>query len=260
LKKQIQLIIPAAGIGSRFRDVGISTPKPLIEVGGIPMLLWVIANFELGPSDRVIVISQRVDSVKSNLSRFLEQVKFSIDFLEIEGITSGPAATVKMALNKLDPQVPIIVANSDQYISNGISAFTDLVRTSPHAGSILTMGASGNKWSYIGRDLNGKINKVVEKQEISSEATVGIYAWADSQVLGNSLDHLFNHGEKVNNEYYVAPSYEYLIINSMELESFSVGPHGECVHGLGTPEDLAHFIGNPSFSLYSRKIHEYYGI
>lgn len=240
--------------------MGVSTPKPLIEIDGIPMLLWVIANFELGPSDRVIIICQRIDALKFQLSGLLERVNFSVDFLEIDGITGGPASTVKKALNILDPQVPIIVANSDQYISGKIEAFIKLVRNTKQGGLILTMAASGNKWSYVGRDFKGKITRVVEKQEVSSEATVGVYAWANLQILKNCLDYLFEYGEKVNNEYYVAPSYEYLIVNSMELQTFLIGAHGESVHGLGTPEDLAEFINNPRFSTYSLKVHEYYKV
>lgn len=240
--------------------MGISTPKPLIEIDGIPMLLWVIANFELSPSDRVVIVCQRTDNVKFMLSRFLEKIDFSVDFLEIDGITGGPASTLEIALHSLVPDVPVIVANSDQYISGQIEAFTRLVRNSKQGGSILTMAASGNKWSYIGRDLKGKIKKVVEKLEISSEATVGIYAWANSQILANSLDYLFKHGKKVNNEYYVAPSYEYLIKASIELQTLSIGAHGENVHGLGTPEDLAEFINNSRFATYSAKVHNYYNL
>ena len=47
MKTPIQLVIPAAGAGSRFREVGIATPKPLIPISGIPMIIWVITNFKL---------------------------------------------------------------------------------------------------------------------------------------------------------------------------------------------------------------------
>ncbi len=37
--------IIAAGLGSRFRQAGISTPKPLIEIGGRPLISWTIHQF-----------------------------------------------------------------------------------------------------------------------------------------------------------------------------------------------------------------------
>ena len=50
------------------------------------------------------------------------------------------------------------------------------------------------------------------------------------------------NGLKVNNEFYVAPSYQYLIENKLDISTHSVGVHGLGVHGLGIPQDLEHFL------------------
>ena len=40
----MNIVIPMGGKGLRFKDSGISIPKPLIEVDGVPMIRKVIEN------------------------------------------------------------------------------------------------------------------------------------------------------------------------------------------------------------------------
>jgi len=250
----IQLVIPAAGAGSRFREVGILTPKPLIPISGIPMIIWVITNFELCDEDKIIIICQKDDNLKANLEDFMHLVPCDIEYVEINGLTDGPATTVSLSIGHLDLERPVIIANSDQYVSEGLPEFINSVRDSMSDGTILTMEASGNKWSYIGRDSSGKVTEVVEKKEISSEATVGIYAWSTAGKMMESITYLKSINLRVNNEYYVAPTYGYLIKNDLTIGTVTVGKHGEAVHGLGTPNDLDQFLSHVDFEIFRKQV------
>jgi len=240
--KPLSLLIPAAGKGSRFSDTGIDVPKPLIPIWEIPMLLWVIANFPLQPQDRVIVLSQSSHAIPAKLSNFLKSVPFKVEFMEIDFWTDGPAHSLEILLSDVDPDSPVICANSDQFVFEGLDSFTDAVRLGTAKGQILTMEASSNAWSYVGRASDGRVNRVVEKVEISKEATVGVYGWATSTICREALAWQRSIGQKVNNEFYVAPSYQHLIERNFDISTHSVGIHGEGVHGLGTPPDLEHFL------------------
>ena len=242
MTKPISLLIPAAGKGSRFSDIGIDIPKPLIPIWEIPMLLWVIANFPLQSQDRVIVLSQSSHAVPAKLNDFLKYVDFAVDFVEIDYWTDGPAHSLEILLSNVAPDTPVICANSDQFVFEGLDSFTDAVRQGNTEGQILTMEASSNAWSYVGRAADGRVNRVVEKVEISKEATVGVYGWTTSTICSDSLAWQRSIGQKVNNEFYVAPSYHHLIEQNLEISTHSVGIHGEGVHGLGTPSDLEHFL------------------
>ena len=242
MSKPLYLLIPAAGKGSRFSDIGIDIPKPLIPIWEIPMLLWVIANFPLQPQDKVIVLSQSSHAVPRKLNDFLKNVSFAVEFVEIDDWTDGPAHSLEILLSGVAPDTPVICANSDQFVFDGLDSFTDGVRQGNTEGQILTMEASSNAWSYVGRAANGRVNRVVEKVEISKEATVGVYGWSTSTFCRDALAWQRSIGQKVNNEFYVAPSYHHLIEQNLEISTHSVGIHGEGVHGLGTPADLEHFL------------------
>lgn len=241
MKKPIYLFIPAAGKGSRFTEVGIQTPKPLIPIKKIPMIIWVLSNFPLETEDEIYILCQKQHAIPHSLSHFIDKLKNKVNFLEIDYWTEGPAHSLELMIENLDESRGAICANSDQYISSKLDDFIKDVRMGNSHGQILTMEAYGPAWSYLGRDSQGLINQVEEKKQISNEATVGIYGWSSMSILREALFWQRTAGERVNNEYFVAPSYRYLIENHMSISSHHVGKHQLTVHGLGTPEDLIAF-------------------
>jgi dTDP-glucose pyrophosphorylase len=242
--KPITVVVPAAGLGSRFRNVGVQTAKPLIPILGKPMLEWVIGNFPLVKGDTLVIIGQSSENLPVHLNLTSIESLVNIIFIEIDYLTDGPATTVSLAFDKIPLENPLLVANSDQYVSASLNTFVDSVRERISDGLILTMEASGNKWSYVGRDLDGSVSEVREKIQISNEATVGIYAWSSAALCKEAIDSQRDAGEKVNNEFYIAPSYNYLIKNGLKVETLHIGTHGIDVHGLGIPEDLDLFLSN----------------
>lgn len=242
MNKALHLLIPAAGKGSRFADVGFDTPKPLIPIWDIPMLIWVISNFPLEDQDKVSILCQKSHGIPRILKPFTDKLAVEVTFIEIDYWTDGPAHSLELLIDNLDENLPAICANSDQYIFAGLPEFVGAVRSGASQGQILTMEASGNAWSYVGRDSDGRVNEVVEKKQISDEATVGVYGWSSIKILRDSLTWQRLSGSRVNNEYYVAPSYRHLIEQGLKISTHSVGTHGDGVHGLGVPEDLEHFI------------------
>jgi NDP-sugar pyrophosphorylase family protein len=250
MKSRIQLVIPAAGLGSRFTKIGIKTPKPLIDVLGEPMLIRVIKNFSLTNEDKVLVICMKNDELPQRLSPLTDKLAPKVIYLEIDQLSEGPADTVAKSRHTLELDQPLIIANSDQYVSAGLPQFIDTLLSEKYDGTILTMKAHGNKWSYVLKNSEGYIIEVKEKLEISDEATVGIYGWLKASSFFESHDKQKRAEDKVNNEFYVAPTYNYLISEGANIIPVNIGAHGENVHGLGTPEDLNDFVQNASLKTY----------
>ena len=62
----MQYVIPAAGEGKRFAEKGFLDPKPLIKLHGIPLIVWVIANFTFEKGDSLLIVGRsnhKIDSV-----------------------------------------------------------------------------------------------------------------------------------------------------------------------------------------------------
>ena len=153
-----------------------------------------------------------------------------------------------------------VVANSDQFVFSDTSSFIDEVRCGNHAGQILTMNANSDAWSYVGRNSEGKIIEVVEKKQISDEATVGVYGWSKVVNANKSFEDSFARNIRTNGEFYVAPTYNYLLDEGLSIEGFNVGAHGTAVHGLGTPSDLSIFLTLAKSKEIAREIEKFYNI
>ena len=52
----MNIVMPMAGRGSRFAQIGITTPKPLIPVRGKPMYAWATEGLPLSLARRLIFI------------------------------------------------------------------------------------------------------------------------------------------------------------------------------------------------------------
>ena len=177
-----------------------------------------------------------------------------LDFIVIDKLTDGAARTVDIASQILDSNEPLIVANSDQFVAADLSPFRKLVESQDVDGVVLTMKASSNKWSYVSIDDLGNISKVVEKTEISPEATVGIYGWSKLSLFQESFKEMVSNEDKTNNEYYLAPTYNYLIREGKVVKPFNVGEINKTIFGLGTPKDLEYFEKLAESSQYSDEI------
>ena len=112
-------------------------------------------------------------------------------------------------------------------------------------GLIMTMKADDPKWSYVGFSEKGEINEVVEKKVISDEATVGIYNFKLGSDFVSSAKQMIANFDMTNDEFYVAPTYNYLISNGKNIVHFNVGSEFDGMYGLGIPADLDKFNSLP---------------
>lgn len=257
---RINLVLPAAGLGSRFLEVGELRPKPLIPVFGIPMIVWVLMNFSLKSIDKVWIVSQKKHRIPEELAGVISLIQPKVHFVEIEGVTEGPAATVELVLRELPDDEALVVANTDQYVFADLNPFLNLVRSNSSDGQILTMNASSNAWSYVGRDVTGRITEVIEKVQISNEATVGVYGWSRVGLAKKAFANTFEEDLRTNNEFYVAPTYNFLVSKGHSVDALLIGDHGVSVHGLGTPRDLAEFLTNPEANSIAMKMNRDLGL
>ena len=66
------ILIPLGGKGKRFKDVGYSLPKPLINVMGKPIIYWLLDNLKITKDINYIIIPYSSEIKKY---RFEERLK-----------------------------------------------------------------------------------------------------------------------------------------------------------------------------------------
>ena len=175
INKDLNVLIPMAGRGSRFADKGYVFPKPLIEVKGKPMIQLVVENLNIDANYTFIVLQEHIE--KYNIDQMLRLIKPNSNIVITDGITEGAASTTLLAKEFINNEAPLIIANSDQFIEWNPSEVLYSFMNKNVDGGILTFPATHPKWSYAKINNEGLITEVAEKNPISSHATVGVYFW-----------------------------------------------------------------------------------
>lgn len=238
----LNIVVPMAGAGSRFTAEGYSDPKPLIPVYGIPMIELVIRNLTPLSPHRFIFICQENHIANYGLQQKLAVWAPGCKVISIDRITQGAACTVLLARELINSGCPLMIANCDQYIDADINEYLKKIQNTELDGLVMSMTASDPKWSFVDYDQDGLVTRVVEKEVISDEATVGIYNFAAGQDFVTAAETMISREERVNGEFYVAPVYNSLIKDGHKIGLFNIGNDVEGMHGLGTPTDLDRFL------------------
>jgi dTDP-glucose pyrophosphorylase len=241
----LTIVIPMAGRGSRFADAGYETPKPLLEIHGVPMIEVVVANLRPSVPSRFVFVCRREHLDAYGFEGRLREIAPGCAIVPIDEVTEGAACTVLLAEHEIDPDDLLVIANSDQWVDVSFDAHLDVLRDRGLDGLIMTMKADDPKWSYVALDPRGLVTRVVEKEVISDEATVGIYTSARGGDFVRGARAMIAADERVNNEFYVAPVYNRLIAEGAAIGVDNVGAVGAGMYGLGIPEDLDEFLALP---------------
>lgn len=241
----LNIVIPMAGAGSRFAREGYKDPKPLISVHGTPMIKVVIDNLKPSMSHRFIFICQKTHVDAYGLQEKLADWAPDSIVIAIDGLTEGAACTVLQARSYIDSDNSLMIANSDQYVDININDYLATMDTGNLDGIVMTMRADDPKWSFVAFGEDGLVSRVVEKEVISNEATVGIYNFSHGKDFVAAAEAMIAADERVNNEFYVAPTYNKLIASGHRFGIYNIGEDRAGMYGLGIPADLEAFLALP---------------
>ncbi|GKX95380.1 glycosyl transferase family 2 [Campylobacter jejuni] len=235
----MNIVIPMAGLGSRFVKAGFDKLKPFIDVLGKPMITRVLENLKYKDAKYILIARKEhliqekklVDEIKNN---------FNAEFIGIDKLTEGTACTVLYARKYINNDTPLMIANSDQIVDINIADFINDSFKRGLDGSILTFidKEKNPKWSFAKLN-NDLVVEVKEKEAISEFATVGIYFFNKGKIFVESAIDMIIENDRVNNEFYTCPVYNYAIKSGAKIGIYNID--FSKMHGIGTPEDLEIF-------------------
>lgn len=235
----INIVIPMAGLGSRFSNAGYQKAKPFIDVMGKTMIARVIENLNIDNATYILIAQTEHIEANHDLVEEIKK-KYPVEFLGIDLVTEGAACTVLFSHKLINNEKALLIANSDQIVDISIQEYIDDCHNRKLDGSILTFKSNDSKWSYARLKENGFVEEVKEKEVISEHATVGIYYFAKGKIFVESAIEMIINNDRVNNEFYVCPVYNYAIRDGYNI---GIYPINECkMHGIGTPEDLNKYL------------------
>jgi dTDP-glucose pyrophosphorylase len=231
-----------AGLGSRFAKAGYAKPKPFIDVDGKPMIMRVMENLNYPDAHYILIGRKEHFDQEAELVKYIGDT-YNTTFIGIDKLTEGTACTVLFAREHINNDYPLLIANSDQIVDINIADYLDNCLSKNLDGSILTFTDAelNPKWSFAKINSDGFVTEVQEKKAISEFATVGIYLFGKGTDFVNGAIDMIINNDRVNNEFYTCPVYNYLIKADKKIIIYNIAE--QQMHGIGTPEDLDIYLG-----------------
>ena len=211
----IHILLPAMGNSTFYADSYF--PKPLYEIRGKTMLELVVENYrDLSPNQYIFMFSEE-DCLKFHLDSSAKLLSSASRVIKLRNQTSGALCTCLMAIEYIDNDNSLIIANSDQIIevdyNKVISHFEELKCDA----GIITFPDIHPRWSYA-RKNNADIVEVAEKRPLSKNAIAGFYYYRKGSDFIKAAKRALVKHNNLNGQYYISAS-----INEMILMGKKVG-------------------------------------
>lgn len=242
----MNILFPIAGRGQRFKSKNYETPKPLVVVGGKTLLEHAIST--LGLVGNYIFISLRYED--SSLNTQIEDIIFKFQpnskIILLDEPTRGMAETCLCAEEWIDNDEELIVTNVDQHLNWEADHFQQFLKEQTPDACVSTYDHEdievGKPSKYAFVKLNEQKNAVEfqEKFAISEHAMNGIYYWKHGRDFVSSSKQMISDNVTVNGEYYVSPSYNYMIREGKIIKAYKMNKNQ--FYSFGSPEEISNSL------------------
>jgi dTDP-glucose pyrophosphorylase len=248
------VVIPMAGLGSRFTDYGFKTNKYMLPINKDldPMISKAITT--LFPKDELnikwIFITRTEDP---GIPETLRKVVPDCEIVNIDKLTEGPASTVYEIRDILERyrDVKLVVSNSDQVLDYNSKDFLYVCRH--YDGCIMTYKpnyplviGSIDKHSFVKFDKFGFVIDVAEKTVLSDTALVGVHYYKNCSIFLDSYASMFSKNIRApNGEFYMSFTYKCMLDLGYSVGTYELNSK-EHYYPTGEPRDYFNYLRDHS--------------
>lgn len=233
----IPAVILVGGLGTRLKSVIGETPKPMVEVGGKPFLLFLIESLrDRGILNIILCVGYKHEIVEEF---FGDGRKFGVRIsYAIERDLLGTAGAIKNAEALLGGVDRFFVLNGDSFLDFDIEKFYDFhIRKKSDFSFVVTDSGEKHRSGNLILDKESRLTKFKEKDEINADEDP-TYINAGIYLVNKSVFTLIPNGDRFSLEYDLVPQ---MMQNGMNVYGHVVS---EDLIDIGTPESLEYFKRN----------------
>ena len=248
MSKKIQLIIPMSGIGKRFINSGYTTPKPLIEIDGMPIIKHVINLFP--GVDDISFICNEIHLQNTNMKEILHNICPSGKIYEVSNNNrKGPVDAVYKIKDLINDDMETIISYCDYGTFWNFEKFLKTCRSGNFDGSIPCYTGfhphmlGSDNYAFC-KEENKILLEIKEKEPFTNDkmneyASNGTYYFKSGRLMKKYFKEIMDIGKDLNGEYYVSLVYNLLIRDGLKTNIFEI----ENMLQWGTPYDLEIYRG-----------------
>lgn len=212
-----QTLITAAGDSrSAFVGAGFDEPKSLMKVEGIALINRAIESYR-HPSGALVVAINKQENEQFDLDREVSERFKDASIVAVDSSVQGALATAVIASESLDLEAPLVVSAGDSIVEGGVADHIEsLMANSSDAGTVV-FESSNPRWSYINIGGHGNVLQVTEKSVSGPYATIGCFYFRSTALFLEAAKWVFLNNARVNGNFYVSTSLNYLISKGMSV-------------------------------------------
>ena len=228
------LILPMAGAGSRFFTLGYSTPKPLLDIEGLPMAVRAVES--LPQTTDKIFICQNEHMQNYKIQETILAHYPNSKFIGIDYITEGQACTCELAFKndkiKINNENPILISACDNGVYYDCQKYQDLLNDNNV--DIIIWSFSNNPtsqlyphmYAWLDVDNENFIKRVSIKKPfpdcVNKHAIIGTMLFKKGRYFLEGLNEIYSTNYRTNGEFYVDNMIEPLVKMGYKCKIFDV--------------------------------------
>lgn len=239
------VMMPMAGMGSRFAAEGYRLPKPLIPVSGLPMAVQ--ARRDMPQSARSIFILRRDLDDLSTILDALEAGFPEASIVTLDRPTEGAAVTCLLGIDAADPAAPLTIAACDNgalYDTRRFEALMEDESVDVIVWAIRKYPNAARKpqiYSWLkteGERVTGVSVKVPLEDPLNDPVVIGAFTFKRAGDFAASATSLVRRGARTGGEFHVDGCIEDAVASGLRCVVFDVDAY-IC---WGTPDELRTFV------------------
>lgn len=213
----MKIVIPMAGADERFKQYGFPFPKPVAEIDGKPLIEHAFKCLRMTPEADFTFVIRKEDDQRFHLGDVLRLLDPDCAVITVEGETAGAACTVMLAVEQIDNDEELVIANGDQILGFDLnSVVTGFRERNLDAGTVV-FDSVHPRWSFVKTDAEGHVIEAAEKRPISRYATAGIYYFRKGSDFIAAAKSMIHKGASVNGGFFVCPAFNELILQQKKI-------------------------------------------
>tara|TARA_A100001515_G_scaffold52996_1_gene41903 strand:+ start:1716 stop:2873 length:1158 start_codon:yes stop_codon:yes gene_type:complete len=242
------ILVPMAGLGSRFIKEGFKVPKQLINIKDKHLIDISLDCLDYEGCNLIFVV--RDETVYNFHMDDLLRKKFGDDIkvVVLDKLTDGSVCSCLYAEEYIDNDAPLIIHTLDiefrpvfnPHIMNDLDG----------DGLLLTFKSNSANYSYAKVNENGFVTETAEKKAISNDACVGIYGFKKGSDFCKYAREMIERDLRTKNEFYISPLYNLLIEDGKKIRTEPV----DKMHVFGTPDEFHFYKDNVTRRLGDKPI------
>jgi dTDP-glucose pyrophosphorylase len=234
----INVLLPSMGKTNFFKDMYF--PKPIIEINGKTMLEIVQENFASIKDKKMIYVFSKDNCNQFHLDDSVKIMNPEASVLSLKNETAGALCTALIAIEFINNNRPLIIANSDQIIDVNYEEVLSYFQEEKADAGVITFKSIHPRWSYI-KSCGKNVIEVAEKRPLSAHAIAGFYYYKKGYDFIEAAKRVILKGSSIEGKYYISSSFNELILLNKNVIYYEVKP--DAYHSFYSPEKIKKFEG-----------------